>query len=349
MSSNYEKSTLSYDSNPFYKNQIYYSCPDDLSLSVSNRKDRKSIGNRNVVATKLLFDTIHSRVYNNIPYATGQVILNRDVRNTLTDGQHFAWRCAEWDKIEARLPPSKYKDRTFLESFMDLDPISYMEQNNQRIRKYLYDQKQFALGNERVIAIDSSFLVKHYTTQFMCMVMKNNRESDGDILMEMATNIFVEPYIPIIESLFKVNNSTRDDYHNIEFSKVNDYIHYSKLRSQGEVGLKIRCSRYEVHKELKKREDEFFDQKGEYSGYGGKWEYGIRNMINDHVIIDTLLNTSKKIPTSTPIIATNDRGMLRYAHKKNVRFITSLDDNILSSNFPLNGFRQCSVRDYINL
>lgn len=342
MQSNSETKALYYYSNPFYRNQVNTSCPNALCYVSS----RKNVSNDH---TRMLMDNIYSRVYHNPTYATGQVILDLDTRNTLTDGQHFAWRCSEWDKIESNHPPSKYRDRALLESFMDIDPIMQEGYKEALIQYYLYNQNHLSLGNERIVAIDSSFLTKHYTTHFMHLILTQNRDQNGDIDMERPTTIFVETYLPIVESLFKVNNSTRVDYQNIEFNKVENYIQYSKARLQNEVGLKIQCSRYEVHQEMKKREDDFFKQTGDYSGYGGKWETGIRNMINDHVIIEMLLNTSKKIPSSVPIIATNDRGMLRYAHKKGVRFITTLDNDIFSSNYPLIGFRQSSIYDYIHI
>lgn len=336
-------------SNPFYKYPHPSSCPNGFYDSSNKKNHTRKSFSENQSAAQSVLDSVYSRIYYNTTYATGQVILDRDVRAVLTDGQHFAWRYTEWNKIISNIPPSKYKSRATLECFMDIDPMSHNHYKNALIHHYLYSQNEIPLGNERILAIDSSFLVQHYTSHFMHFMMKNNLDADGDILMEVPTTIFVETYLPIIESLFKVNNATRSDYQNIEFNKVNDYIQYSKLPPHHEVGMKIRCSQYEVHQRMKEREDLFFDQRGEYASYGGKWESGIRNMINDHVIIDALLDTSKKIPTSVPIIATNDRGMLRYAHQKGVRFITTLDDGIFSSNYDLNGFQQRSIHDYITV
>lgn len=303
--------------NSFYKNKLNKSCPNNFN-HLSNR--------RKVVITT-----------DNLTYATGQVILDLNLRNKLTDGQHFAWRCSEWKNIESKLPPNIYRNKWFLENLMDMDPDLQLKCKENIINYYLFSYNLTPLGNERIIAIDSSFLSKIDTNYFMTVIMNNNIDKHGDIIMDTPTNIFVETYIPLLESLFKLNNSERDSYQNIEFNNIHSYIKYSEKRPENEVGIKIRCSKYEVHKALQKREDEFFKCRGMYKYYNGKWAAGIRNMINDHAIIDLLLDTSKKIPTSIPIIATNDQEMISYAIKNNVYYITSPDGVNIYSNYKING------------
>lgn len=269
-------------------------------------------------------------------YATGQVILDKKVREEMTDGQHFAWRCTEWSNIEAKIKPNIYKDRAFLKSFMDIDPDTQQKCIQSLIEHYYTSSSDFPLGNERIIAIDSSFLTEVPTDSFMKIVMHSDPLFEKKVYTQ--TNIFLETYIPLIESLFKLNNQYRSDYQNIEFDRIHTYIQYSESRPEHEVGMKLRCSKYEVHMALKKREDEFFRSEGLYSQYNGEWSSGTRNMINDHTIVDLLLATSTKMPTSIPIIATNDLKMIDYAKQNNVYYITYINKGFYS-NYPIHGIQ----------
>lgn len=275
-----------------------------------------------------------------ITYATSQVILDPTIRKDMTEGQHFAWRCYEWSKIEEKQRSGIYHDRSMLDGFMDMDPDIMSRCNDQLIDYYYTNCSAYPIGQERMIAIDSSFLTETKTSYFMKMIMHQKKEdvsNDGDVQMDIfPTVIFLETYITWIESLFKVIHQKRSNYRNIEFDYIYDYIQYSESRPGDEVGMKLRCSKHEVHTALKKREDEFFHKQGMYESYQGVWKSGIRNMINDHVIIDLLVETSKKMPTSIPIIATNDLKMIEYANKNGVYYITYIN-NAFYSNYPIHG------------
>lgn len=355
----------------FYHNKTHKSCPYMAYSSSKNmysikHKDRKNIpytkknkSSRNLYKwnkhdpvgldrylEEYAYDYNQDDTYNNwydeeeeVVYATGQIILDKKIREEMTDGQHFAWRCTEWNNIESKVKPSIYKDKSFLKNFMDMDPDYHRKCTNFLIEHYYMSVSEFPLGNERIIAIDSSFLTEVPTDLFMKTTMRADPPSETKIYTQ--TNIFLETYIPLIESLFKLNNQHRDDYQNIEFERIHTYIQYSEGRPDTEVGMKLRCSKYETHLALKKREDEFFRAEGLYTQYNGIWSSGTRNMINDHVIVDLLLATSAKMPTSVPIIATNDLKMIEYAIQNNVYYIT-YTNNVFYSNYPIHGIQLIS-------